>query len=275
MPLFNRAPGWLSHCSLVMTVSLHCLALLRKAGMERVYPEPMYGFPDPGRAASTQIIARSPYRWDRAKVRDALLGTLEPLTEPFRRRAAFERRSGLTLGIVSQIVPIKQFPELLPHFAPFIARHQANLEIFGAGGYAQLRDLKRALAPIRDRVRFWGHQQNVAAIYPQMDYLLSGLPEREALGLNVLEAQICGTPVLAPDAPPFVETVAHGESGFLYRDPREDGGRDLEQLLESIAAGRPRPDPREAREHLAKFSYPALVERTRRLLDALRTRMPA
>ena len=99
---------------------------------------------------------------------------------------------------------------------------------------------------------------------------MTGLPEKEALGLNALEAQASGTPVLAPDAPPFTETVLDGASGFLYRDPRQDGGRHFEQILDAILAGRARPDPRvAAREHLAKFSYPALVERTRGLIRAL------
>ena len=119
-------------------------------------------------------------------------------------------------------------------------------------------------------MRFWGYQTNVGAIYPQLDYLMTGLPEKEALGLNALEAQTCGTPVLAPDAPPFTETVLEGASGFLYRDPRQDGGRHFKQVLDAIIGGRARPDPRvAAREHLAQFSYPALVERARKMIGAL------
>ena len=99
---------------------------------------------------------------------------------------------------------------------------------------------------------------------------MTGLPEKEALGLNALEAQACGTPVLAPDAPPFSETVLEGASGFRYRDPRQDGGRDFERILDAILAGRPRPDPRvAARAHLEKFSHAALVGRARRLVQAL------
>ena len=76
--------------------------------------------------------------------------------------------------------------------------------------------------------------------------------------------------MLAPDAPPFTETVLDGESGFRYRDPREDGGRHFEEIIDAILAGRPRPDPRvAAREHLLKFSYPALVARARDIIDRL------
>ena len=276
LPMHQRAPGWLSHCALVLTVSRYCIDLLNRAGVRNIYPEPMYGVADPARGnPAALIVARSEYQWDRRKLRDVTLGALEPVAALFRRKRSFEKRSRLTLGIVSQIAPIKQFPLLFASLAPVLARHDVNLEIFGAGGYAQVRDLKRALAPIRRRTRFWGFQPDVAAVYPKLDYLLTGLPEKEALGLNVLESQICGTPVLAPNAPPFTETVAHKQTGFLYPDPRSDGGKGFESLLKEILGGQARPDPRRAADHLAQFSYAALVERTRRLLDYLRTRMPA
>jgi len=145
-----------------------------------------------------------------------------------------------------------------------------RLEIFGNGGYAQVRDLRRALVPLGPRARFWGYQANVAEIFPQLDYLMTGLPEKEALGLNAIEAQACGTPVLAPDAPPFTETVIEGASGFRYRDPRQDGGRHFAQILDAILAGRPRPDPRiAAKEHLLQFTHAALVARARGMIRAL------
>ncbi len=271
LPVFDRSVEHLRHYRLVATVSRYCIELLRKAGIGQVYPEPMYGIAEGARGdPEAPIVAGSEYQWDQRKMRDVLLGAMEPALAPFRKTAVFQKRPGLTLGIVSLLVPIKQFPLLFSHLAPILAKHQVNLEIFGACGYAQVRDLKRSLRPMRDRVRVWGYQKNVAAIYPQLDYLLTGLPEKEALGLNVLEAQICGTPVLAPRAPPFTETMLDGASGFLYRDPRQDGGRHFGETIDAILAGRPRPDPRvAAREHLAEFSYPALVARARSLIDRL------
>jgi glycosyltransferase involved in cell wall biosynthesis len=99
---------------------------------------------------------------------------------------------------------------------------------------------------------------------------MTGLPEKEALGQNAIEAQSCGTPVLAPDAPPFTETVVEGASGFRYRDPREDQGRHFAAILDAILAGRPRPDPRvAAKAHLLQFTRAALVERARAMIGAL------
>ena len=188
---------------------------------------------------------------------------------------AFVRRPGLTLGIVSRITPIKQFPLLFAYLAPVLARYSTvQLEIFGSGGFASIRDLDRALRPIREKVRFWGHQQDVGAVYSSIDFLLTGLPEKEALGLNVIEAQACGTPVLAPDAPPFDETVMHGATGLRYRDPREDGGADFENALTLLLEGGFRFDKDSAKPHLARFSEDAFVARLRTLLEALASAGP-
>ena len=182
----------------------------------------------------------------------------------------FDKRPGLTLGIVSRLTPIKQFPLMFGMLAPVIARYpRVNLEIFGSGGYASVRDLRVALAPVLKQVRFWGHQANVAAVYPQLDFVLSGLPEKEALGLNLIEAQYCGTPVLAVHAPPFTETVIDGQSGFMFSDPREDGGESFAQLLQRLLAGAVRPDPRQAAAHLDRFSFAAFRGRVSRALDAV------
>ena len=271
MPMRGRSAAHFRHFARVFTVSRHCVALLREAGLGNVHDEPIYGTFELERPGGTEIVARSPYAWDRRKVRDRMLGLAEPLAARLRARRSFMKRGAPVLGVVSLISPIKQFPLLFSHLAPLIARHPgAQLEVFGSGGYAQVRDLRRALAPLGNRARFWGHQNAVQVIYPQLDYLMTGLPEKEALGLNALEAQACGTPVLAVDAPPFTETILDGGSGYLYRDPREDGGAAFEKLLDEIVAGRPRPDPRRAAaDHLAQFSYPALVERARRMLAAL------
>lgn len=271
MPALGRNAVNFGVYRLVITVSQYCITLLRAAGLDNVYPEAVYGVADASRPGRGPIEAHLPYLVDPRKFRDVLLGAAAPLLELARPRRAFTRRPGLTLGIVSLIAPIKQFPEQFSILAPILARRpQVNLEIFGAGGYAQVRDLRRALAPLGRRARFWGFQEQVSAVYPQIDYLMTGLPEKEALGLNALEAQACGTPVLAPDAPPFNETVEEGTSGFRYRDPREDGGAHFAQILDAILAGRARPDPRvAAKEHLSQFSAAALTARARGLMHAL------
>ncbi|MFA5915833.1 MAG: glycosyltransferase [Burkholderiales bacterium] len=265
MPVQGRDPVAFADHDRIYAVSGWVRDGLKAAGLP-AWDEPLYGVAEFGQRPGAQSIRRtSRYDWDRRKGRDSLLGWLEPLAEMLRAHPAFERRPGLTLGIVSRLTPIKQFPLLFSYLAPVLARHpEVNLEIFGSGGYASVRDLDRALALLPPgQARFWGQQGNVAAVYPQLDYLLSGLPEKEALGLNIIEAQACGTPVIAVHAPPFTETVTNGLTGFLYRDPRQDDGADFGRLLDELLAGRARPKPELADTHLARFSFEAFVERLR------------
>ena len=272
MPVYERNPAGFKHYRLLFPVSRHVLDSMRHRGYANAYPQPMYGVADPRRPVQRGgIVAHSEYDWDRRKLRDRILGLTEPWWRRQRPVLEFSRRSGLTLGVVSRLTPIKQFPLMFGILAPIIARFpQVNLEIFGSGGYASVRDLRASLAPMLRQARFWGHQQDVAAVYPQLDFVLSGLPEKEALGLNLIEAQYCGTPVLAVRAPPFTETVIEGETGFFFTDPREDRGASFARLLERLQGGVARPDPRLATAHLARFSFGAFRERVAAALAAAR-----
>jgi glycosyltransferase involved in cell wall biosynthesis len=253
----------------VFAVSRWVLAGLRDIGAP-AWPEPLLGVADLRSHGEGRIVMRPRYDFDERKLRDRVLGVMDPLLFRLRPRRTFSRQPGLTLGIVSRITPIKQFPLLFRLLAPWISEHAGiHLEIFGAGGYASVRDLTQALRPVRDRVRFWGHQSDVATVYGTLDYLLTGLPEKEALGLNVIEAESAGVPVLAVAAPPFTETVIDGKTGFLYRDPREDAGADFGRLLERLIGGERCPDPRAATEHLTQFSMPAFTTRVARVLPAV------
>ena len=275
MPLYGRNPDSLKPYETVFAVSQHVAASLQAAALQGIYPEPLYGVAQlEGRSErDARLLAASPYDWDTRKVRDRVFGLGYALYDKHRMRPAFARLPGIALGIVSRLTPIKQFPLMFRHLAPVLARHpQFRLEIFGAGGYASVRDLRRALAPVRERVRFWGAQAQVGAIYRRIDYLMTGLPEKEALGLNVLEAQACGCPVLAVDAPPFVETVAPGITGLLFPDPRTDRGAGFERLLERLAAAPFRIDATRAADHLAQFSVEAFRARVAALLAWLAAR---
>lgn len=270
MPLIGRNPDGLSYYHKIFAVSGYVASTARALGHTQVHEQPLLGVADlqPRSVGPESLIKRTRYDWDKRKFRDRVLSWIEPLR--FGESRAFEKRPGLTLGIFSRLTPIKQFPVLFSILAPIIARYpDVHLEIFGSGGYASVRDLEQALAPLGANVRWWGHQSNPAAVYPFLDFVLSGLPEREALGLNLIEAQVAGTPVLAVDAPPFTETVIPGKSGFLYADPRHDAGVSFEKLLAGLVASRVKLDPREARDHLMQFSEAVFVERVSGAMTAL------
>ncbi|MDX2217611.1 MAG: glycosyltransferase family 4 protein [Burkholderiales bacterium] len=260
----------------LLPVSRHVAATLRAAGFETVNDTPLLGVADLQRKQAGSDISRGPMvEWDRRKARDRLFAWCEPIVGRMLPRRIFARRPGLTLGVVSRLAPLKQFPALFDSLMPVLQRQpDLNLEVFGSAiGYRALRELRAVLAPLGDRVRFWGFQADVAAVYAELDYLITGLPEREALGLNVIEAQQCGTPVLAPDAPPFTETMIDGVTGYLYADPRTDGGAGFALALERARAARP--DPRLATAHLQQFSLQAFRERADSVFSAEIARHPA
>lgn len=273
MPMYGRNPAPFKGADRIIAVSQHVIDSLRAAGLEQYYPVPMLGVAQLERnldvGAQGRIIRGRVYDWDRKKVRERLARRLSPFITPFMPRQRFERRPGLTLGIVSRLTPIKQFPLLFSYLAPLLASQpDINLEIFGDGAYASVRDLRKALRPIRGRYRFWGHQDDVQAVYRQLDALLTGLPEKEALGLNVIEAQFCDLPVIAVDAPPFNETVADGITGWRYQDPRIDGGQDFLRTLALLRKGLGATLERR-RAHLAQFTFSAFVKRVSFLMDSL------
>lgn len=270
MPLYGRNPEPLRHYDLIFAVSRHVIASLQAAGISHYYPEPMYGVADLERISSPAgaVRANSVYAWDRRKFRDRLLSYLYPLYFSLRPAPVFQKREGLTLGIVSRLTPIKQFPLMFRFLAPIILQFpEVRLEIVGSGGYASVRDLKRSLVPIRGQVRWWGHQSDVKAVYPKLDFLLTGLPEKEALGLNVIEAQACGTPVLAVNAPPFTETVVEGKTGRFFVDPRQDGGADFSRLLHDLLEAGHYPAPLAHPDILVEFSYHAFLSRVEMALN--------
>jgi glycosyltransferase involved in cell wall biosynthesis len=270
MPLYGRDPKAFENYDGVIGVSQYVINSLHDAGVKQVYPEPWYGVAALARMQRTEmdITQHSCYDWDKRKGRDRLLSWLEPLVEPFRNQPTFYKKPGLTVGIVSRLTPIKQFPLLFEHIALALADiPDLNIEIFGSGGYASVRDLKQALRPLAERVRFWGHQHHVADVYAQLDFLLTGLPEKEALGLNVIEAQYCNLPVLAVDALPFRETVLDGKTGYLFTDPRQDGGKHLKDLVLAIQNGtKSRPQPAQELAHLQRFSLDTFTERVKNTL---------
>lgn len=273
MPPQGRDRRAFERHDLVLAVSAWVLEGLR-AIQAPAWQEPLYGVAEARGSPDGVVRAGPAYDFDRRKLRDRALSWIYPVWQSMRGAKRYQKRAGLTLGIVSRLTPIKQFPQQFAIVAPLLAsRSGVNLELFGAGGFASVRDLKRAVRPLGERARFWGYQENVAAAYANLDYLMTGLPEKEALGLNVIEAQYCGLPALAVAAAPFTETVLDGVTGYLYRDPRQDGGADFARLIDALIAGKPRPDPRRAREHLERFSFDAFTGRVERLVQAIRPKL--
>jgi len=110
-----------------------------------------------------------------------------------------------------------------------------RLAVIIAGG-GELEDQIRAeLGAHLDSVHLLGRVApgNMAALYGHSDVHVSS-SRKETLGLTAIEAFASGIPVVAPRAGGFLDTVRHGENGFLFQpEDIQDFIRLMQPLIES------------------------------------------
>jgi D-inositol-3-phosphate glycosyltransferase len=181
-------------------------------------------------------------------------------------------RDGVVLAFVGRIQPLKA-PDVLLYAAARLLEHRPELRerlvVLVVGGPSgtgleqpqALRELAATLG-IEEQTRFLPPQsgERLAEVYRAADVV--AVPSyNESFGLVALEAQACGTPVVAAEVGGLPVAVAHGVSGMLV--PSHDP-RDWAAALGSVAL---RPDRRaeladNAVQHAQRFSW-------RRTTDAL------
>src|SRR5450432_3548242 len=164
----DARPAYYDRADLLLAVSRHVADTLHRRGLHRAHPTPLYGVADLERGGTARaIVAGALFDADARKLRDRVLTVFSRARRTIAPPRRFERRNGLTLGIVSRIAPLKQFPALFERLVPILATHPGvNLEIFGtAVGHKSLAAVQDVLAPLGPRVRYWGHQRNVASAF--------------------------------------------------------------------------------------------------------------
>ncbi len=97
-----------------------------------------------------------------------------------------------------------------------VRRRDAILEIAGAGDYRpRLEALARSL-DLGSRVRFLGFVSEAEKLsLLRRSWAVALASPKEGWGLTNVEAEACGTPVVASDSPGIRESVRNGETGFL------------------------------------------------------------
>jgi glycosyltransferase involved in cell wall biosynthesis len=154
---------------------------------------------------------------------------IPPAGEPTRDRVLY----------VGRLVPYKSVDQLIEALPP-----ELGLTICGRPyDSAYFRLLKRLAAGKRvrfvanandDQIRQF-YQHALANVLPTRYESRYGhlQPAPELMGLTLLEAQACGTPVLCNRAGAMPEFVRHGETGFIY-----DSQAELSAYLRQLAADR-------------------------------------
>jgi D-inositol-3-phosphate glycosyltransferase len=285
--------GWLAkeRWGIPLVHSMHTLGRVKNAALaESDTPEPenrLLG-EDQVVAAADRLIANTAqeaeqltrlYGADPGRVSVAHPGIDLEIFTPGDKRAA-RLRLGLPpdqqlLLFVGRLQPLKA-PDILLHaVAELLARdphRYRDLTVAVVGGPSgsglaephQLTRLSRRLG-IADRTRFVKPvaQIELAQWYRAADVVV--VPSyNESFGLVAVEAQACGTPVVAAEVGGLTTAVRHGESGLLVpgHDPADYATAcarllDSPELLEKWGAA--------AREHALGFGWAATA---RHLLDA-------
>jgi D-inositol-3-phosphate glycosyltransferase len=213
--------------------------------------------------------------------------------EVFRPRSKQQARSRLHLSkarlllFVGRLQPFKGPDVAIQALAEAVARAPELTRdvILGVvGGSTGLRsehdevtrlmELASAIG-IADRVVFFPPQshERLADFYAAAEAVL--VPSRsESFGLVALEAEACGTPVIAAATGGLRYVVVDGETGFLVKghDPRDYATRILElladrDLLRRLGHG--------ATRHAARFSWEATAAEVRGVYQELLARPPA
>jgi glycosyltransferase involved in cell wall biosynthesis len=127
-----------------------------------------------------------------------------------------EQRSATPLFVyLGRLKKYKGIDIILKAFARAALR-DARLHIAGKGDYLpELRALAESLG-LGERVSFPGfvfEPEKLALLRSAWSVVFTS--PKEGWGITNLEAQACGTPVLASDAPGLRESVLHASSGFL------------------------------------------------------------
>lgn len=97
-----------------------------------------------------------------------------------------------------------------------LARPDAVLEIAGAGDHRPALERLVDSLDLVGRVRFLGFVSEAEKLaLLRRAWAVALASPKEGWGLTNVEAEACGTPVVASDSPGIRESVRHGETGFL------------------------------------------------------------
>jgi UDP-glucose:(heptosyl)LPS alpha-1,3-glucosyltransferase len=114
-------------------------------------------------------------------------------------------------------------------------KQRSRLIVVGHGKVVSLRRLAARLK-VADRVVFTGTRDDVSRFYRGADYLIHA-PRSENTGTVLIEAMICGLPVLVTENCGFAKHVAAADGGITLPEPfdQQQLNRGLQELLQSAS----------------------------------------
>ena len=144
---------------------------------------------------------------------------------------------------VSRLVPYKRIDLIVEAFAEMPDR---ELIVVGDGP-----EIKKIRAKATPNVSVLGYQPFEAVVHYMQQARAFVFAAEEDFGIVPVEAQACGTPVIAYGKGGALETVIPGETGLFFYEQTAESIRDAVRSFESV---RTRLSAERIREHAEKFS---------------------
>ena len=144
---------------------------------------------------------------------------------------------------VSRLVPYKRIDLIVEAFAEMPDR---ELIVVGDGP-----EIKKIRAKATPNVSVLGYQPFEAVVHYMQQARAFIFAAEEDFGIVPVEAQACGTPVIAFGKGGALETVIPGETGLFFYEQTAESLRDAVQSFESV---RTRLSAERIREHAEQFS---------------------
>ncbi len=144
-----------------------------------------------------------------------------------RKKLGFDESTKL-LGILSRIEPLKGQMEAVMAL-PKVLRKYPTAHLLIVGEETEhlvgkiIPELKRKAEElgVSDKVTFLGYQENVPEVLNAFDIFL--LPSHfESYSISVIEAKLCGIPVVGAESGGVLQNLGYGEYGILVR-PKNAG----------------------------------------------------
>jgi glycosyltransferase involved in cell wall biosynthesis len=187
----------------------------------------------------------------------------------YRPSPEHPREAEPTLLALGRVRKYKRLDLVIDAVLELARSHHPGLRLLVAGTGNYLAGLKRHAErrAAGDSVQFLGHvsEAEKIALYRRAWALVMTSP-KEGWGLTCLEAEACGTPVIASDSPGLREAVRHETTGLLVPHGKRaalvaamDRVVTDEALRNRLAAG--------ALEFAARFSWDRCADETLELLE--------
>jgi L-malate glycosyltransferase len=142
------------------------------------------------------------------------------------------RTGGFHVGSVGRLVPVKDYDFFL-EVAAELKRSlpEVRFSILGAGPLQEELWSKARARGLQDHLVFVPPVADPAAFYRDLDLYLN-TSRHEGIPLSILEAMLCGVPVVAPRVGGIPEIIADGSEGVLVgdREPQAFAAACLELL---------------------------------------------